>query len=373
MKKLIIILLVISAPIQSAYSAIDKGVRIKDLCRLVGVRDNSLVGYGIVAGLAGTGDTSRSKATMQSITNTLNKMGLKIKSEDVKSRNVAAVMVTSTLPPFAIRGDKIDVTVTSIGDARSLLGGSLLLTHLKAANGEIFALAQGSLTIGGFKYDLNGNVAQKNHPTTGIIPDGAIVEEEIKTSFINSQSELVLKLKNPDFTTASRISTVLKKRFNGLNAKAIDAGNIRITLPSEYSNDSVAFITKLEGMTIHPDSRARIVINERTGTVVSGGDVSISMITVSHGDIKLSIVTDFLVSQPSFVSRPSDNIQTQVVSDTSIDVSEEIPVNLSLPENTSVADLVTALRKVKTSSRDIITILQAIKRAGALHAELIIQ
>ena len=351
----------------------ESGVRVKDLVRIVGIRDNSLVGYGIVAGLAGTGDSIRSRATIQSITNTLARFGLNIKPEDLRSRNVAAVMVTTKLPPFSRPGDKLDVNVTSIGDSRSLVGGTLLMMHLKAPNGKIYALAQGPLTVGGYKYDLNGNVVQKNHPTAGLVPNGAIVEVGVKSTILSSEGFLQLKINNPDYTTAGRIANSINKKFGNSLAKAVDAGRVKVQVPQSYQNEVVQFVMNIEKLSIQPDTRSKIIINERTGTVVSGGDVTISKVTIAHGDLKVSIVTDFLVSQPFLVRETSAGVRTQVVPSTRIDVEEQDPISLSLPGGTSVADLVTALRRIKTSSRDIITILQGIKSAGALHAELIVQ
>lgn len=373
MKKTFIVAVLLLLNTQTFAAISNEGIRLKELSRVIGVRDNALFGYGIVTGLAGTGDSKRSKTTTQSIANTLKNLGLTITSDDVNSRNVAAVMVTTFLPPFARPGDKLDVNVTSMGDARSLLGGTLMLTHLRAPNGKIYALAQGQISVGGYKYDLNGNVVQKNHTTAGNIPNGATVEAGTKTNVVDSQGQIVLKLHSPDFTTASRIKTKLNNSFNANVADAIDAGRIAVKVPENYRKDIITFLMKLEGLRITPDITAKVVINERTGTVVSGGDVTISDVTISHGDLKVSIVTDFLVSQPFLVSETGADVRTQVVPDTKIDVVENKPITLSLKGQTSVAELVVALNKVKTSSRDVITILQVIKRAGALHAELIVQ
>lgn len=374
MKKLFLLIIILLATNTQAVAVVESdGVRIKELCRILGVRDNALIGYGLMSGLAGTGDSRRSKTTTQSIANTLRSLGLTISTNDINSRNVAAVMVTTTLPPFSRPGDKLDVNVTSMGDAKSLLGGTLMLTHLRAANGRIYALAQGPISVGGYKYDLNGNVIQKNHITAGNIPNGAIVETETSTSFLGDNGVITLKLHSPDFTTASRIKDTLNESFQGGIAKAIDAGRIAITVPIDQRQDLTSFVMKLENLRIVPDITARVVVNERTGTVVSGGDVTISDVTISHGDLKVSIVTDYLVSQPLYVRGGDSDVRTQVVPDTSVNVVEEEPVFLSLKGQTSVADLVTALNKIKTSSRDVITILQVIKRAGALHAELLVQ
>jgi len=373
MKKIPLILLILIFASNATSAIQSEGVRLKDLCRIVTVRDNSLIGYGIVAGLAGTGDSIRSKATTQSVANTLENLGLTISPKDINSRNVAAVMVTTTLPAFSRSGDKLDVNVTSIGDARSLLGGTLLLTHLVGANGKTYALTQGPLSIGGYVYDANGNVVQKNHATTGQIPNGATVEVETRTELLNSNGDVVLKLDEPDFTTASRVKSVLNNAFPGDLVRAIDAGMVSIKVPKNYKSDVIAFITKIESLKITPDEKAKVIINERTGTVVSGGDVTVSNVTITHGDLKLSVVTDYQPSQPFLVSDTGPGVKSLVVPDTKIDVVESGPVSLSLKGQTSVADLIAELNKVKTSSRDIITIMQTIKQAGALHAELIIE
>ena len=373
MKKILLTILTFFVALPVFANVDQSGVRLKELARVVGVRDNSLVGYGLVAGLSGTGDSIRSRTTIQSIANTLRNLGLTIDAKDIASRNVAAVIVSATLPPFSLSGDKLDVNVTSLGDAKSLLGGTLLLTHLKAANGKIYALAQGPLSVGGFKYDLNGNVVQKNHTTAGNIPNGATVEKGTKTTIVNENGEIVMKLHSPDFTTVTRVKSKINSQFGTGVARSLDAGRIAIQVPEKFRSDEVAFLMRLESLRITPDLTAKVVINERTGTVVSGGEVTISDVTISHGDLKLSITTDFIVSQPFLVRQTESNVRTQVVPDTSINVSENQPISLSLKGQTSVSDLVQMLKKVRTSSRDMITILQTIKRAGALHAELVIQ
>ena len=350
-----------------------ESVRLKDLGRIEGVRENSLIGYGLVTGLAGTGDSSRSRATLQSVANMLLQFGITVTTDQINSRNVAAVMVTATLPAFSRPGDKLDVNVSSLGDARSLVGGTLLMTPLNGPERRIHALAQGPLSVGGFKYDLNGNVVQKNHPTAGSVPGGAIVELGASTYLIKEQNIITILLFEPDFTTASRITDSLNASFGKDAAKAVDAQRVEVRASDTERNNVVELLSRLENVTITPDQRAKVIVNERTGTVVSGGDVRISMVTVSHGDLKVSIVTDFLVSQPTFVSRTGPGVRTEVVPSTRIDARENEGGSISLPAGTTVADLIAALHKIKTSTRDVITILQGIKRAGALHAELIIQ
>lgn len=357
----------------TGWAAIETGVRIKELSRIADEHDNAIVGYGLVTGLAGTGDSARSFQTMQSLRNLLRRFDVVVPEGQVRSRNTAAVMVTATLPAYSQPGDKLDVNVTSLGDARSLLGGTLVLTHLVGPDSSTYALAQGPVSVGGFKYDLNGNVVQKNHPTAATIPAGATVERTAGTALLTREGKIWYVLHDPDFTTASRIAEALNDRLGPGRAKAVDAARVWVTTSATDQANLVAFLTRIENTVVTPDRPARVVINERTGTVVSGGDVRISQTTISHGDLKVEIDTEFFVSQPLLVRQTGPGVRTQVVPQTTIQVVEQEPISVSLPKDTSVADLVAALNKVKATSRDIITILQAIKRAGALHAELIIQ
>lgn len=368
----IAVALVLSVPfsIQAKFS---EQIKLKDLCRIIGVRDNALAGYGIVTGLNGTGDTTRNRVTIQSIANTMQKFGVKIDPQQIYSRNVAAVMVMATLPAFSQPGDKLDVTVSSVGDARSLQGGALLLTHLKGPDGKIYALVQGPLSTGGYQFESNSNLVQKNHTTTATIPDGAIVEEAVKSRFVSHDGNIRLKLKNPDFTTARRIVLSINSYYGYSLAKAIDAGNIKVRLPESQRGNVVNFIAGLEHLSVTPDTKARIVVNERTGSIVAGGNVRISSVNITHGSLRVSVMTDFLVSQPSFVKRTGDGVRTVVVPETSINVNERKSMNVNLKNQTTVFELVSALNKIRASTQDIISILQSIKRAGALHAELVIQ
>jgi flagellar P-ring protein precursor FlgI len=372
MKSFIILLLLFMLHAQ-AFAAVENGVRIKDLCRISGAVDNNLVGYGLVSGLAGTGDSMRSGTTVQSLRNALLRFGINVDTREVRSRNVAAVSLTAVLPPYAQPGDKLDVNVTSMGDAHSLVGGTLLMASLTGPDGKIYALAQGPVSVGGFQYDLYGNLVQKNHPTAGIVPSGATVEKGVETMMVDEEGRLNYSLFDPDLTTVSRIVDSVNQRFGAGTARAINAGRIIVTVPPRLRSNPIAFLTTIEGLKVLPDQRAKIVVNERTGTVVSGGNVTVAPVSITHGDLSVMITTDYLVSQPSFVSRTGAGVSTQVVPDTNIEVNEEAPLSISLSANTSVAELVAALNKVKASSRDVITILQAIRRAGALHAELVIQ
>ena len=351
-----------------------EGVAIKDLGRVEGWRGNPLVGYGLVTGLAGTGDTARNRATRQSISNMLAQFGLYVPVDQVQSRNAAAVMVTATLPAFARPGDRFDITVTSVGDAKSLLGGSLLMTPLRGPDNRVRALAQGAVAVGGYQYDLNGNLQQKNHPTVGAVPLGATVEIGVGNELRAIDGKLRFRLAEADYTMASRVAAAINADFAGPAATARDASSVDIAVGEDLPAEQVvALLTRIENLTVTPVQRARVVINERTGTVVSGGDVRISMVTISHGELKVSIVTDYLVSQPLLVRQTGADVRTAIVPQTRINVTESGATALSLPGSSTVADLVMALNKVKTSTRDMISILQAIKAAGALHAELLIQ
>ena len=361
------LLAAVSAPAQ------DFGVRIKELGRLDGVRENMVSGYGIVSGLAGTGDSTRSQATLQSVANALREFGLNVTPAQLASRNVAAVLVTATLPAFARTGDRLDVIVSSMGDARSLTGGALLMTPLYGPDRRIYALAQGAVSVGGYKFELNANVVQKNHPTTGIVPEGAVVEADLTAQVLSPDGTMRLVLFDPDYTTASRIAAAVNEKLSA-SAAAMDAGRVAIRVPEGERERLVDFVARLESLTVQPDLRARVVINERTGTVVSGGGVRLSNVSVAHGDLKVTVVTDFLVSQPGGVLvRPGPGIRTEVVPRTRIDANEEGLSSVTMPAGATVSDLVAALKQVKSSTREVIAILQSIKRAGALHAELVIQ
>lgn len=365
----------IAAALAASENAV--GVRLKDLGRIDGWRENMISGYGLVTGLAGTGDSSRNRATRQSIANVLAEFGLNLPSDQVQSRNVAAVMVMASLPPFAKPGSKLDVTVSSIGDARSLVGGALLLTPLKGPDDRVYVLAQGPVLVGGYSYDLFGNLVQKNHPTAGRIPGGGMIEVGAPTQELAPQGGALFVLAQADYTTASRVAEAINRAFGRRLAQPKDAASVEIVMPaSESRPDAVAFLTRIENLQIEPGGRARVVVNERTGTVVAGGDVRISRVTISHGDLKVSIATDFLVSQPyvPIIGRPGPGGRTVVVPQTRVDVSENESQSVTLAgKSNTVADLVNALAKIRTSPRDLIAILQGVIAAGAMHAELILQ
>jgi flagellar P-ring protein precursor FlgI len=347
-------------------------VRVKDLGRMQGWRENALVGYGIVTGLAGTGDSPTNRATRQALANVMSQFNLSVPAEQIQSRNVAVVMVSAALQTFAREGDTLDVTVNSAGDARSLVGGNLLLTPLKAANGRVYALAQGPLAVGGYRYDANGNVVQKNHPTVGSIPGGAVVEVGVKAQMLAPDQKVTFVLSEADYTTANRVAAAINQQLGAGLAQARDASGIDVAVPEAQRADLVGFIARIEGVSVLPDRRAKVVINERTGTVVSGGDVRIARVAISHGDLKISIVNQTTASQPLVLGRAAPGVRTALVTNTQVDVDEEGGPGF-LAGGSTVSDLVQSLARLKTATRDVISILRAIKAAGALHAELVVQ
>jgi flagellar P-ring protein precursor FlgI len=349
------------------------GVRLKEIARAEGVQDNALIGYGLVVGLAGSGDTSRNRATLQSVANTISHFGINVTPEDLNSRNVAAVMVTATLPAFSEPGQKLDASVASVGDARSLSGGTLLLAPLDGPDGQVYALAQGAISVSGYKIEASGSMEQKNHPTAGNIPEGATVQRSAPLGVSGTADTINVILYQPDFTTATRVAQALQRSIPGVQATAAHAGKIvvRFTRPAASATQAIA---EIENVVVEPDQVARVVVNERSGTVVSGGDVRLGSVTISQGDLRISIQTDYLVSQPEgYYVNPSRNIQTAVVPQSQIKVHEDDARMVSLPNGATVQDLIGALRSIHLSTRDVISVLQSIKAAGALRGELLIQ
>jgi flagellar P-ring protein FlgI len=356
-----------------AFGALGQTTRVKDLGKLQGWRENALVGYGIATGLAGTGDSPTNRATRQALSNVFSQFNLSIPPDQIQARNVAVVMVSASLPTFAREGDRLDVTVASTGDAKSLVGGSLLLTPLKAANGRTYALAVGPLSVGGYRYDANGNVTQKNHPTVGSIPDGATVEVGVQTQVLGSADNVTFVLSEADYTTAQRVAAAINRQLGQGLAQAVDASGIEIKVTPADRQQLVNYLARIENVTVEPDRRAKVVINERTGTVVAGGDVKLSQVAISHGDLKINIVNQNVASQPSNLIGSGLGVRTALVTNTRIDVDEQNGPGFLATTSPSVADLVQSLNKLKTNTRDVISILRAIKAAGALHAELVVQ
>lgn len=360
--------LVVALPSRAADT-----IRVKDLGKLRGWRDNALIGYGIVTGLAGTGDSPTNRAMRQALSNVFARFNLTVPADQVQARNVAVVMASASLPPSAREGDTIDVNVTSAGDARSLLGGTLLLTALQGPDGRVHALAQGSISVGGYRYDANGNVVQKNHPTAGSIPNGATVEVGVDAHVLSSQGSLTFVLTDPDYTTADLVATAINAQLGAGLAEAHDASGIDVKVPEADRARLVGFVARLENVSVEPDRRAKVVIDERTGTVVAGGDVRISKVVVSHGDLKVSITTENMAVQPTNVWGTGPGVRTAFVTNTRVEAEEQNGPGHLAPGANTVADLVQSLAQLKTNTRDIISILRAIKAAGALHAELVVQ
>jgi flagellar P-ring protein precursor FlgI len=348
-------------------------VRLKSVARLSGIQENPLSGYGLVIGLAGSGDSRRNKDTTQAIANLLQTFGVTLSPHEINSRNTATVIVTANLPSFAHQGDKIDVNVASLGDAKSLLGGTLLITPLKGTDNHVYALAQGPISIGGFKYDLYGNVIQKNHPTTAIISDGAIIEKTLYNDVMDKTGDIHLILNHPDYTTADHIEAAINTTFGKNTAHARSAQDIEIHTPVSARGHFIRFVSQLENIVITPDSIPTVVVNERTGVVVAGTDVRIDAVTISHGNLQIAIATEYQVSQPTLTQFMSPNVRTAVTPSTNINVKEPTAQAVTLKNGATIADLIAALSKVHTSTRDMIAILESLKRAGALHAELVIQ
>jgi flagellar P-ring protein FlgI len=351
-------------PVSAAMIQSPVNTRIKDVAKIQGVRANQLVGYGLVFGLAGTGDSNKSINTIQSVVNMLRSFGVVIDQAQLQTKNVAAVMISAKLPAYVKSGDTIDVTASSMGDAKSLAGGTLIQTPLRAANGSVYAVAQGPVTTGGFSAGGTGASIQKNFPTVGLITNGGIVERDVAFQ-LGAGGQLNLALNRPDFTTASRITEAITQRF-GTIATAKDPGTVSISVPAMYGQDLVGFVAAIEELRIKPDEVARVVINERTGTIVMGSNVSIDEVAVAQGGLTIKISKTREVSQPA----PFSNGQTVTTPVQTVNAKESNGNLLVLPSTASVGDVVAALNSVGATPRDIITILQAMKAAGALHAEM---
>ncbi len=343
-------------------------VRIKDLASFEGVRDNQLIGYGLVVGLNGTGDSDQTIIQTQSVVNMLERMGITTSLNTIKVKNVAAVMVTATLPPFAKQGNRLDVLVSSLGDAKSIAGGTLLMAPLKGADNQVYAVAQGSVLTNSFAFGGQGATAQKNHPTAGRVPNGALIERQLPNTLVG-KSILVLNLNVADFTTASRIVTAINDKFKSSVAVSSDPGSVALSIPEAYSNRAVEFVASLERLEVKPDVSAKVILNERTGTIVMGDDVRISTVAITHGNLTLVIKETPQVSQPSPLSTTGE---TKVVPRTDLKVEEENRRLMVLKEGATIGDVVRALNQMGVTPRDLLSIIQAIKAAGALQAELTI-
>jgi flagellar P-ring protein precursor FlgI len=365
-------ILMIFVLLLTAFAADAAQVRIKEIARVAGARDNPLTGYGLVFGLSGSGDSARNRATVQSVANTLRNFGVNVNEADLASRNVAAVLVTAKLPAFAEPGQLIDVQVASAGDARSLTGGTLMLAPLSGPDGQIYAIAQGAISVGGYQFEGITASVQKNHPTVGWISSGASIERASPLRVASNGQSLSIVLNNADFTNATRIADVIRTTTPDATVRADHAGKVTVEYPSAL--DMVAEVSRLENLSVEQQRLARVVVNERTGTIVAGGDVRIGQVSISHGELRVDIRTDYSVSQPASGFYGSTNaIQSVVVPSTNIQTREGDAPLVKINEGATVADLVSSLRAIKLSTRDVIAVLQSIKAAGALDGELIIQ
>jgi len=370
-----------------------EGARLKDIAFFKGVRGNQLVGYGLVVGLNGTGDSSNVEFTVRSIANMLERMGINVPRERIlltRLKNVAAVMVTATLHPFAGLGNRTDVHVSSLGDATNLGGGTLLLTPLVGPDQQVYALAQGPIVTGGFAVTgASGSAVQKNHPTVGLISKGAIIEREVPLA-LDGKKELAITLFNPDFTTAEKVKEIINRSMGGSYSRCVDSGTVKISVPESYQDRVPEMMASLERLEVTPDSVAKVILNEKTGTVVLGEKVRISMVAVAHGGLSIQIKERYNVSQPlpfapeAQAGTPSITLPpregtgpivspggaTVVTPESSVAVKEEGKPMIIIPSGADLGEVVKGLNAIGATPRDLIAILQAIKAAGALQADL---
>ncbi|MFQ5508840.1 MAG: flagellar basal body P-ring protein FlgI [Leptospirillia bacterium] len=346
-------------------SPIAGAVRLKDMASVSGVRDNPLVGYGMVIGLSGTGDKSGTGFTNQSLASMLTKLGVTLDPNDVKVKNVASVMVTANLPAFARPGQRLDITISSLGDATTLQGGILLMTPLKAANGQVYAVAQGPISVGGFIGGGEGDRVVKNHTTVARISGGATVERGAPME-LNGTDSLAFLLDRPDFATALQVARNINVEVGSDVALATDGGMVEVEVPDGYKNRIVSLLARLEALEVNVDVPARVVVNERTGTVVVGEKVRIREVAIAHGNLNIRISTESQVSQPGALSGGT----TAVVAQSDVTVDEGQGGLLMIPQGVSLGEVVNALNAIGVSPRDLVAILQSMRAAGALMADL---
>lgn len=350
-----------------SINALANGSRIKDVTMLAGARENQLVGYGIVTGLAGDGDKNP-VYTIQSVANMLQRFGVTVPAAALSSKNVAAVMITAEVPPFVKNGTRLDVTISALGDAKTLQGGVLLQTPLMGADGKVYAVAQGTVAVGGFIGGNGGGSVQKNHPTVAQISGGALVEREIPTEIVqNNFVELLLR--EPDFTSAARVAAAVNTVFTN-SAEAVDSMSVRVRVPEVHAKSPVQFISQVEAIEVMPDTSARIIVNERTGTIVATSRIRISPCAVSHGELTISIANTDEVSQPSAFSQTGE---TAVTTRTDTNVAEKKARFVVMQEMPSIEKVAAGLNAIGVTPRDMMAIFQAMKQAGALQAELIMR
>jgi flagellar P-ring protein precursor FlgI len=349
--------------------ALAQPVRLKDVARVQGVTANQLVGYGIVTGLSQTGDSTSAAFTSKTIQNVLQSFGLSVNSQDVRTRDVAAVIVTASLPPFAHSGDNADVTVSAIGDSTSLQGGTLIMTELRAANNLVYATAQGPVSVGGFSVGSNfggPNSITQNHVTAGRVPQGAVIARDMITNIQQDQSGFSYVLTSPDYRTAARLATALNARFGDGTARANDAETVRVNLPGRYAGDPVNFLADAGDISLQADQVAKVVVNERTGTVVMGGDITLAPCAIAHGNLSITISTNNVVVPAA----PFTRGQPPVQSNTQITAAEGNRKLVYINGAATLAQVVRALNTIGVSPRDLIAIVQALRQAGSLQADV---
>ncbi len=336
--------------------------RIKDIAKVQGVRSNQLVGYGLVVGLNGTGDSDKIRHMINSTVSMLRTFGITVDTSNWKTNNIAAVMVTATLPPFVREGDTIDVTISAVGNAKSIQGGTLIQTPLRAGNGEVYAVAQGPVSTGGFTAGGGGNTAQKNYPTVGTTPNGAIVERTVEDD-LGNRGQVSLSLDNVDFTTATRITNAINSAYGSI-AHAANPGRIDIRIPNYYRSNVVEFVSTIEELPVTPDSIAKVVFNERTGTIVMGGNVTVDECAITQGGLSIKVTSN----ESGYGGGPLSFGDSVRLNNTDVEVQEQTANSIVLPPTTNVNDIIGALNAIGATPRDCISILQALKAAGAIHA-----
>ncbi|HEX4322504.1 MAG TPA: flagellar basal body P-ring protein FlgI [Acidobacteriaceae bacterium] len=356
----------------SGIAEANRQVLVRDITSVEGIRDNMLVGYGLVVGLSGTGDRQQTIFTVQTLANAMQKMGVLISPTSVVVKNVAAVFITASLPPFARPGAKMDVTVSSVGDAKSLEGGVLLMSALHGPDGQVYAEAQGPLVLGGYSAGSGANGKQVNATTVGIIPAGAIIERDTSVD-LSGFKTVSLLLRNPDFTTATSIADAVNGEFHRPVASALDSSRVDVNVAEASAKSVPVLISRVQNLALSVRTPAKIVINERTGTIVMGGDVKLSPVSVIHGSLSIQVVTHYEVSQPTVAPFKGNAGKAVVVPQTTVNVNDPPAQSMRLDEGANVDELVAGLHAIGTTARDVVAILQAIKAEGGMQAELEVQ
>lgn len=367
-KRLTAALLASACALLTAGRASATAVFVKDIAHVQGVTGNQLIGYGLVVGLGGTGDTTSAIFTSQTIQNVLQSFGVSVDRSDVRTRDVAAVIVTATLPPFAHSGDNVDVTVSQMGDATSLQGGTLILTELRAANNLVYATAQGPISVGGFSASYNQNSLTKNFTGAGRIPNGAVIARDMTTNITDDSSGFSYVLTSPDYRTAANLASALNGRFGGGTAHAVDAETVRVHLPLAYRGNAVQFLADASDLSLSQDELARVVMNERTGTIVFGGDIKLAPCAIAHGDLTVTIATQNQVN-----TQPFTKVAPPVQTNTTVTAQEKGRQLTFIAGAATLSSVVQALNTMGVSPRDLIAIVQALRQAGSLQADLEIQ